>query len=244
MSTPTDNLSKDTAGVADSLSAMIQKELNTYSHKNYYLLDNPSDSSAIVVTSDDRMALVDWCYGIVDYCQFSRESVASAMEMVDRFLSMPNNSINADEALRDQNKFQLLIITVLYVSIKANENVAISSDMFAEMGRIYTVQEIEDMERKLLCGLSWQCHAPTAIQVGHAIVPLMFPYTHTSEATWGFLLDEMKYQTEHAVRDYYFSIQRPSTVVMGGLFNCIQHITGCERHELLDSFLCNRMLRL
>ena len=99
-------------------------------------------------------------------------------------------------------------------------------------------KEIEDMERKLLCGLSWRCYAPTAIQVGHAILSLMFPDMHTSEATWCFLLDEMKYQTEHAVRDYYFTTQRPSTVATGAVFNCIRHITGCERHELLDSFLC------
>jgi hypothetical protein len=235
MLTPTENLSKDTASVVDSLSAMIQKELTTYSDKGYYLLD-PSEST-IVVTSEDRMALVDWCYGVVDHYQFSRESVASAMEMVDRFLSMPNNNTTVDEALRDQNKFQLLIVTALYVSIKANEHVVISSDVFAEMSRIYTVEEIEDMERKLLCGLSWRCYAPTTIQVGHAILSLMFPYT-TSEATWCFLMDEMKYQTEHAVRDYYFSTKRPSTVAMGALFNCIRHITGCERHELLESFLC------
>jgi len=131
MSTPTENLSKDTASVVDSLSAMIQKELTTYSDKGYYLLD-PSEST-IVVTSEDRMALVDWCYGVVDHYQFSRESVASAMEMVDRFLSMPNNTTTVDEALRDQNKFQLLIVTALYVSIKANEHVVISSDVFAEM---------------------------------------------------------------------------------------------------------------
>ena len=96
------------------------------------------------------------------------------------------------------------------------------------------------MERKLLCGLSWRCYAPTAIQVGHAILSLMFPYAHSTsdEATWCFLMDEMKYQTEHAVRDYYFSTQRPSTVAMGALFNCIRNIDSCERHELLESFLC------
>ena len=70
----TSNLSTDAASVADSLSAMIQKELTTYCHHDGYL--DPSDPT--IITPDDRMALVDWCYGVVDHCQFSRESVASA----------------------------------------------------------------------------------------------------------------------------------------------------------------------
>ena len=68
---PTENLSTDVASVADSLSAMIQKELTTYCHHDGYL--DPSDPT--IITPDDRMALVDWCYGVVDHCQFSRESV-------------------------------------------------------------------------------------------------------------------------------------------------------------------------
>ena len=70
---------------------MIKKELTTYSCYDGYL--NPSDPN--MITADDRMKLVDWCYDIVDHCNFSRETVASAMEMVDRFLGMPSNSADA-----------------------------------------------------------------------------------------------------------------------------------------------------
>ena len=154
---PTENLSRDTEAVAASLSAMIKREFTSYSCYEGYL--NPSDPT--MVTADDRKKLVDWCYGVVDHCQFSRERVASAMEMVDRFLSTKStitsisNSADAgavravsEEALRDQSKFQLLTITALYVAIKVNERVAISSDLFAEMcSQEYTAAEIEDMER-------------------------------------------------------------------------------------------------
>ena len=209
--TPTENLSRNTEAVADSLAAMIKKELTTYSCYDGYL--NPSDPN--MITADDRKKLAGWCYGIVDHCKLSRETVASAMEMVDRFLGMPSNSADAarvsDEALVDPSKFQLLTIAALYTSVKISEKVVISSDLFAEMcSHVYTVEEIEDMERTLLIGLSWRCHAPTAHQVGMSILSLLLPYVDIPEVTWGFLIDEMRYLTELAVRDYYFSTQHAS----------------------------------
>ena len=120
-----------------------------------------------MTTADDRKKLVNWCYHFVDHFQLSRETVASAMEMVDRFLSTASKSIgdssaDADlvravsyEAARVQRKLQLLTITGLYVAIKINERVALSSDLFAEMCcQAYSTEEIEDMERVLLSGLS------------------------------------------------------------------------------------------
>jgi hypothetical protein len=193
-----------------------------------------------MITADDRKKLAGWCYGIVDHCKLSRETVASAMEMTDRFLSMPSNSADAarvsDEALIDPSKFQLLTIAALYTSIKINEKVAISSDLFAEMcSHVYTVEEIEDMELTLLIGLSWRCHAPTAHQVGMSILSLLLPYVDIPEVTWGFLMDEMRYLTELAVRDYYFSTQRTSTVALAAIFNVISDASTKERRlrELL-----------
>ncbi|KAL7426389.1 hypothetical protein ACHAXM_000431, partial [Skeletonema potamos] len=89
---PTECLSRNTGAVADSLAAMIKRELTTLSlsHEGYL---NPSDPN--IITADDRTKLVDWCYSVVDHCQHSRETVASAMGMVDQFLSMPSNSVDA-----------------------------------------------------------------------------------------------------------------------------------------------------
>ncbi|KAK1746086.1 cyclin family protein [Skeletonema marinoi] len=232
---PTENLSRNTGAVADCLAAMIKRELTTkYSCFDAYL--NPSDPN--MITAGDRMKLVDWCYDIVDHCNFSRETVASAMEMTDRFLGMPSTSVHtarvSDEALVDPSKFQLLTIAALYTSIKISEKVAISSELFAEMcSHVYTVEEIEGMERILLIGLSWRCHAPTAHQVGMSILSLLLPYVDIPEETWGFLMDEMRYLTELAVRDYYFSTQHASTVALAAIFNIIM----ASAMEMVDRFL-------
>ena len=191
---PTDSLSRDTVAVADTLAAMITREQFATSswHQDGYI--NPSDPT--MITADDRKKLVDWCYHFVDHCQLSRVTVASAMNMVDQFLSITSTisiSISksadagavravSDEAIRDKSKFQLLTVTALYVATKVNERVALSSDLFVEVcSRAYTVKEIEDMERVLLSGLSWRCHAPTTHQVGLSILSLILPYADIPE---------------------------------------------------------------
>ncbi len=237
---PTETLPRNTQAVANTLATMIKSELTTYSRSYDMGYLDPSDSN--MVTADDRLKLVDWCYDIVDHYRYSRETVASAMEMVDRFLSMPSNSTDAarvsDEALSDQSKLQLLTVTALYTSIKLNEKTVISSDLFSEMcRRIYSAAEIEEMERTLLRGISWRCRAPTAHQVGMTVLSLLLPYVDIPEVTWGFLMDEMKYLTELAVRDYYFSTQRTSTIALAAIFNVIRDAATIESQELLGSYL-------
>ena len=237
---PTEILSSNTDAVADSLSAMLKREQSTFSCHDGYI-KNFFTSDPNMINAGDRRALVDWCYGIVDHCKFSREMVTSAMEMVDRFLSVPSNSVDAarvsDEALRDKNIFQLVTVTALYTSIKLNGRVVISSDQFVELcNHLYTVEEIEGMERTLLSGLSWRCHAPTAQQFGMSIFSLILPYVDVPEVTWGFLIDEMTYLSEVAVREYYFSTERSSTVALSATLIAICSTGTHQRRQLLEAF--------
>ncbi len=240
---PTESLSRDTVIVADTLTAMIKREQLTFSswHVGRYL--DPSDPT--MITADDRKKLVNWCYHFVDHCQLSRETVASAMEMVDRFLSTASTNVSnsadadavravSDEALRDQSQLQLLTVTALYVSIKINDRVAVSSDLFAEMcGGSYSTEEIEDMERILLTGLSWRCHAPTAHQVGLSILSLILPFVDMAEDTWGFFMDEMKYLIELTVLNYDFVTHRTSTIALAAIYNSVGGIGSKAHQELL-----------
>ena len=237
---PTKHLSRDTEAVADILAAMIERELSSHSCSSRGGYLDPSYPT--IVTTGDRTKVVDWCYDVVDHCKHSRETVASAMEMVDRFLSIPSTSDDAarlcDEALKDHSKFQLLAVTALYISIKLNEKVAIPSHQFSSevCHHVYSAEEIEDMERTLLSGLSWRCHAPTAHQVGLSILSLLLPYIDLQEKTWGFLIDEMKYLTELAVRDYYFSTKRTSTIALAAILNVIGGVTT-RLKDLLITYL-------
>ena len=247
-------VSRDTEVVAASLAAMIKRELNVNarsssssgSNSNGGYID-PSDLN--MITASDRTKVVDWCHAVVDFfrClnyECKHQTVATAMELVDRFLSTSKSSNSVDtsrvsgEALRDQCKFQLLAVTALYMSIKINEKVPVSSDLFSKICRdIYSAEEIEDMERTLLSGLSWRCQAPTAHQIVLNIFSLLPPYAEEiPEVTWVFLMDEVKYLTDLAVRDYYFSTQRASTIAMAAILNVV-HDTTSRLEGMLDPFL-------
>ncbi len=230
MSNNTDALA-DTSASASAF-AVVKKELNMYPCSSREHVDYLDPSDPQMIPARDNVMLVDWCYYIVDRYRYSREAVALAMEMVVRFLSLssPCNSNSTDTrcyytrprvfnealSLRDPSKLQLLIVTALYVSIKINEKVAISSDLFSEMCRhIYSAEEIEEAERMLLSGLLFQYHPSTAHQADSSILSLHLPCVEViPEVTGGLPMDEMKYSTELALSDYCFSSskERASTI--------------------------------
>jgi len=124
--------------------------------------------------------------------------------------------------------FQLLTVAALYSTLKLKDET--TSGEFADAYGFYTVKEIEIMEYSLQRGLSWRTNTPSSCQVGHTILSLLLQHVSLPEATWCFLLDEMNYQTEVSVRDYYFSTQRPSTIAMAAISNAIESI-GTEAHK-------------
>ena len=209
------SLTQDTTAAADSLAVMMINERTIYQSCDY--LQTTSSSSMedydSMITESDRTKLVGWCYDTVDKCHFDRETVAIAIELVDRFLSQPNSM--AHVAL-DRKQYQLIVMASLYISIKVNERVAFGSTFLSAMSKgMYSVHDIEEMELTILTNLSWRINAPTSIQMAHHILSLVLPHVNLDESTWGFILDEVRFQTESAVRDYFFVTQRPSTVCMG-----------------------------
>ena len=61
------------------------------------------------------------------------------------------------------------------------------------------------------------------------------PQAHHAKSTWAFILDEVQFQTEYALRDYFFSTIRPSTVVMAAIFNALDQAKyGAFKAEMLN----------
>ena len=127
-------------------------------------------------------------------------------------------------------------IMTLLPSLPLNNNN--HSDFFAAMSKgEYTTSDIETMEFTILNTLSWRIYAPTSIQMAHSILSLIVPHVSNilseENNTWGFILDEVQYQTECAVRDYTLCTQRPSTVVMAALFNTINMVSARDERKVL-----------
>jgi hypothetical protein len=188
------------------------------------------------ITADDRSKIVDWCHNLIDLCQLDRESVAIAMNLVDRFMSNPcrlprsENSphVSHREILYDRSKYQLLVVSALYIAIKVSERVIFSSEKLAAATRgLYLKESIEAMERTILACLQWKVSVPTAFQVGYVTLELIKAKVQESSVVmdvrrWESIREELRYQTEIAVRDYQLAVQRPSTVAISALMNAVQ----------------------
>ena len=73
-----DSLSHDSVSVSEALSVMIEKEQTVYKSCDYLSssVDDDCNSKQVLITPSDRQLICDWCYSIVDACQFDRETVA------------------------------------------------------------------------------------------------------------------------------------------------------------------------
>ena len=228
-------MSWNETSVAESLAVMVQKETTVY-NKRYDYLGNPSCAQGIV-SEDDRTKMVDWCYKVVDTCQLERETVAIAMDLVDRFLSN-ESSTAAMDVLGDRIQFQLLSLTALYVSIKISQKIALGSDFFSVISReLYPIQDIEAMELVLLKELAWCISPPTCVQISYHIVSLISTQVTFDKNAWAAILDEVDHQAEHAVRHYDFVTQRPSTVAMAAIFNALGRFDKHESQGILSAVL-------
>lgn len=228
-----DSFSRDTIAAAESLSAMMDKERTTYRRLGYL---HELAREDFILTELDRTKLVDWCYCIIDHMELNREIVWIAMEMVDRFLSLGGDHARA--AHGDHLEFQLLVIAALYTSIKANSPVVIDSSCITAMTNgCYTREEIEAMERSVLEGLSWHVCAPTSVQMAHHILSLVYHRVALTESAWALILDEIRFQTECAVRDYQLSIQRASSVAVAAILNSLAKIDSADQRAVLQALL-------
>ncbi|KAL7531464.1 hypothetical protein ACHAXR_004059 [Thalassiosira sp. AJA248-18] len=228
----------------DSLSLMMEQERTVYSCSDYLNCGGDDDRDSNndghkcrnKITSDDRMKVVDWCYQIIDQCGFARETVSFAMNLADRFMSMNTTLAHrSQDVLYDREQYQLVALTALYISIKLNERMAIgSSDFAAVSSGKYSLEDIEEMEREILQCLQWRLCPPTSLQVAYHILSLMPPQVKETikQGTWNFVEEEMKFQAESAVREYYFMTQRPSTIAMAAIVNSIEQVNDLEYGHL------------
>lgn len=226
-----DVLYKDTFEASDALAIFLEKEQKIYRRCDYL-----SSSSSCTVTVDDRLKIVDWMFSVIDSCQYKRDTVSIAVELLDRFLSKDTPLVRL--ILAERTQFQLLSMATLYIAIKTNEQVVFGSDFFAVMSRgDYTKQDIETMELAVLETLDWRISAPTAIQIAHHVLSPIVSQVSLSASTWAFVLDEVCFQSENALRDYTLAIQRSSTVAIAAIFNTLDQLDSTDRQSVLVALI-------
>ena len=217
-------------------------------------INDHEDGSSHKLTAKNREQIVDWCYGVIDILHLARSNVAVAMSISDRFMSNPNRLLinqftpylfSPQEIMHDRTMFQLLAVTALYIAIKINEQVIFSVEQCAEATHgVYTIEDIEAMERAILECLSWKVSGPTALEMGYIVLELATPQvqdvSELNNELIGSIVEDLAFQTESAVRDYHLATQRPSTIAIMALLNAIKYndkMSKTVRQHYLNALL-------
>ena len=114
--------------------------------------------------------MIEWYFQVIDYIEFSRETVVIASAYLDRFMS--SGRPRARKVLQDRKEYQLATMTALYVAVKLHEPKLFDISLLTQLSRgSYIEQDFKQMEMNVLSSLSWRLNGPTYITVfEHCIV--------------------------------------------------------------------------
>lgn len=224
--------------VSDAHQAIYRIQAMTEQEQHYRLRGSnfeSSEASSFYVTSDlplseqrvdslSRRMMCNWCYEVVDYFNFSRETVQIGMSYFDRFLITQQGRLCKD----DRSHFQLACITCMYVAIKVNEQVDLHASLLCQLSRgCYTVSQITRMERVILESLQWRLNPPTAtafVQHIVALLPRTLPIDDRRR-----VLNIALYQAELALFDHsLITATAASTIAAAAVSNAVESVASTE----------------
>jgi len=205
----------------ETIHAMRRQEELAYSVVDYlsYLpetttaLDTPVDASC-------RCIMAKWCNEISDFCNYKRETVAIAMNCLDRFMSTPSGQ----EILFDRNLYQLAAMTALYSSVKIHEQEAMDPNLVSSLSRgVHSAQAVEAMESKMLTAIQWRVNPPTAMSFVRSMIDLVPDHLmHSCQKET--VVDIAKLQIEMIVNEYDFCTFNASSVAFACALNAMESV--------------------
>lgn len=204
--------------VPDRISIMLIQEENEYGCFDYLAANEAiRRKAAKPVDADCRVKMCEWCYQVVDFCKFRRETVGIGMSYLDRYMC----SKKGKKALGDRKEYQLVAMTCLYIAIKLHEPLEMETSLLADLSRgCYTEMEFANMEKCILEAIEWRVSGPTPLAfVLHFI---SFLPDIISSSVVEAIFDYARYQTELAIGDHYFVKSKPSVVGMAALLNSLE----------------------
>ena len=220
--------------IPDRISIMLIQEENEYACFDYLAANEDiRKKAAKPVDEDCRVKMSEWCYQVVDFCKFRRETVGIGMSYLDRYLC----SDKGKKALGDRKEYQLVAMTCLYIAIKLHEPLEMETSLLADLSRgCYTEMEFANMEQSILEGIDWRVSGPTPL--AFVLHFLTFLPNNISPSVEEAIFDYARYQTEIAIANHSFVKIKPSVVGMAALINSIEGMdTALVPGRVQDRFI-------
>jgi hypothetical protein len=217
----------DTEAILSTVQAMRRQEETVYwtgeclyqSEPENVIANGPIHADAVVdIVCRSKMAT--WCYQVIDFCKFSRETGAIAMNFLDRYMLTDQGAA----AWVDRKLFQLAAMTCLYTAVKIHEPEAMDPKLVSTLSRgAYSTVEVEAMEVSILNALQWRVNPPTALAFVRQFLELI-PVDVVDQSMRESAYDITKFQTELAVSEHDFVSAKASTIAFGSLMNSLESL--------------------
>lgn len=216
--------------LVDRLQIMRDQETNKYTCIDY--LESFASSNEGAIDKWCRSKMVQWCYSVVDFAKFNRETVYLSISYLDRFLS--SNSPRSKQVLEDRKDYQLAAMTCLYLAIKIFEPKIIETGLLAELSRgCYTPQDFSIMETHILFDLNWLLHDPTPQSYLLHYLALIPTEKDGIKIDRVSILELARYQIELSVVDYDLMTKGASDIALAALTSSARLILA-ESHFVID----------
>ena len=216
-----------------------------------------SGCSSVPCDASCRQIMFSWMIKVVDFFpSMHRETVAYAIDYLDRFLQTPAGKT----ARTVRSTFQLAAIACLYTAVKLHEAAAVSPKFLEQLSRDeYTEDDLKQMEWTVLKALKWRLTTPTAVGFLRQymdIVPSIVldgrqfqrepkgdeeddVITDATNCTGlrQLIFETAKFQTEVALGEYKYVTCKASTIAYCALSNALEaHLPRhkqSDRHSIL-----------
>ena len=221
--------------ISDRIEGLISQEKSaSYATKDY--LRNFKTNVSDPVDASCRIKMIEWLYICVTTLRLRRSVVPVAFSYVDRLLSCKENYEHTKDFLQDRNKYQLLVITCLYIAVKLGEPEVLSPTILSllSQGR-YTEQDIEQEELRVLEALNWRLTGPNASEfVQHFLALDIMPggRSDAEMATTFFTIEVMsRTQAELSVSDQSLVSMPYSVLALASIRNAMQDVASYDPQE-------------
>lgn len=174
---------------------------------------------------DDRAALCNWGYQVIDECSGVSASVAViAISYFDRFMSASPRSASYDS--------QLVFVSCLFIALKAHAGFTLESQFMSNTicSGTYSADEINDMELILLKNLNWRLNGP----IPHDFIDRYLDTIPLIDVTRrDFIKDCSMAIAELAVTNYSDALQYPSKIAFASIYCVLHNSDSTEALQLL-----------
>ena len=229
MDNSTTSCEADVNATLDTIEVMRRQEDSAYLVTDYLAripseaaLDGSAAAVAAPVDAACRYAMAKWCNEISDFCSYSRETAAVALNCLDRFMA---TSVG-QQILLDRSQFQLAAMTALYSAVKIHEHEAMDPNLVSTLSRnAHSPEAVEDMERQMLNAIQWRVNPPTALSFVRNMIDLV-PAHLIDAGERETIMELTVFQLDLAISDYKFSRASASSLAFASLLNAVDSVVA------------------